>query len=337
MHGNLKPLKAAIVMFFSSLGVGIIGFMLIEGYSLANAFYMAVITIGTVGFTEVHELSSQGRVFTSLFILLNLGIFAYTVSTITRYVFEGELKQIFTRYKVQKLMDGMENHVIVCGYGRNGSNACAELIKNDIPVVVIEQRTNLFAKNGGDSTKELTFFEGDATQDDVLLKAGIENAKTIITTMPNDADNVFITLTAKELNKNIKIISRGSSPTSYNKLIRAGADHVVMPDNIGGHHMASLVTKPEVIEFVEMISGDPDSKFKLEEFAMTRLKRENVGRTIKDLNIRMVCGAMVIAVKVASNKIDINPHADTTLPLDSVLILLGKKEDIEAFRKEFVA
>ena len=215
-----------------SITTGVSGYMLIENYGLIDAFYMSVITIATVGYGEVEELSQMGRLFTSFYILMNLGIFAFFVSVMTSYLFEGKLRDIFKNYRSGMELSKLNDHVIVCGFGRNGSRACEELVLNGTNFVVIEKSPEV--QENVSETIQFHMLIGDATKDETLRTAGIAKAKVIIITTPSDAANVFITLTARALNSKIKIISRASQIETEDKLYRAGANEVILPDYMGG-------------------------------------------------------------------------------------------------------
>ncbi len=219
--------------------IGIVGFEIIEGFSFLDAFYMTIITVATVGFQEVHPLSEGGRIFTAFLIITSFGTFAYAVTAISKYVVDGEFNQYFKNKKVSSAIDKLENHVIICGYGRNGRQAAHVLKKHNTRFVVIEEKKDIVSS----ITHRFSdlVLEGDATQDEILEKAGIVRAKALITTLPTDADNLFIVLSARTLNPQLTIISRASEDNSDKKLKLAGADNVIMPDKIGGAHMASLV------------------------------------------------------------------------------------------------
>ncbi|NJM94431.1 MAG: hypothetical protein HC842_07030 [Cytophagales bacterium] len=209
---ELRKLLYAFLLTLISLLVGTLGFMEIEKFRLSEAFYMSVITVSTVGFNEVEPLSDAGRIFTSFYILFNLGIFAYVISVITAYIFEGEFGKIYKRFKVDREVNKMREHVIVCGFGRNGMKACEELHRSKRQFVIIDRDAQLIEQQS--AHYPFHFMLGEATADETLKSAGIERASNLIITLPNDAENVFITLTAKELNKNVKVISRASDPNS---------------------------------------------------------------------------------------------------------------------------
>ena len=333
MTNKISRLFWAIVLITLSVVVGITGYTLIEGYSITDAFYMSIITIGTVGFQEVRPLSEFGKVFTSFYIILNLTIFAFVISVITSYLFEGELQRLYKKFMADRGIRKLSNHVIVCGYGRNGMRAVEELKFNNFSTVLIENDHELLTTM--EEAKHFHIIQGDATDDDVLLSAGIDKASYLITTLPKDADNVFITLTAKGLNSKIEVIARASEENSEKKLLRAGADKVVMPDALGGIHMAQLITKPDVIEFLNLLNGVGNIKLKLEEFSFEDLNKDCHHKSIRDLDIRNNTGVTIIGFKHKNKDFVFNPSADTVLDENAVLIVLGHEETIQEFRNHY--
>ncbi len=322
IRGQLKNFVLAIAMALLSIVVGTSGYMFIEGYDLLSAFYMSIITISTVGFTEVFELSKTGRLFTSFYIIFNLAIFAYVISVFTTFLFEGKLRSILFRMKDYRDIKKLNNHIIVCGYGRNGMKACEELLREGREFVVIERDVEV--RDALPADTEFIMLIGDATLDHTLLAAGIKKASQIIIATPGDADNVFITLTARELNPEIRIISRASESQTEPKLYRAGADHVIMPDHVGGMFMAQLVTKPVIIEFLDLLTGRgrDREKYHLESFSYHDLKAEFRNKTLKDLDIKRLTGATVIAAKDNVKGLIPNPPEDTFIGEDDTVILL---------------
>jgi voltage-gated potassium channel len=334
--GALNRLLWAMFLLLISIGTGVLLFYAVENYSLVNAFYMTIITISTIGFGEIEPLSPTGRMLTSVYILINLGIFAYFISIITRYVLEGELQKAYLKYMYVQKLSKLYNHIIVCGFGRNGRKACEELMRNQYTFVVIEADPTGkgLAHAAGD---KFSFVEGDATQDDVLRLAGITHARAIITALPKDADNVYITLTAREFNPHITIIARASDESAVKKLYRAGANHVVMPDYIGGMHMAHHITQPEVVEFLEMLSGTGEVKLKMQEILYKELKSEYKNKSLKELNIRRHTNVTVLGLKDADKGFIINPNADHVFNEGDVLIVLGSESDLQLFRKMYAS
>ncbi len=332
---SLKQLIVAIALLFFAIFIGVIGFWSIEDYSLPDAFYMTIITISTVGFAEVHELSPSGRVFTAFYIIFNLSIFTYFLSVMSRYIFEGKLKQILSRYQTGLKVSKMKNHVIVCGFGRNGSRAVSELKSSKEEFVIIEQSADLVAQSL-ENYPDYNFIIGDASEEDVLTSAGIEFAKAIISAMPEDSTNVYLTLTARQMNPKIQIISRASREGAESKLYRAGANNVVMPDAIGGHYMATLVTKPEVVEFLNMINGVGDIKLTLEEYYFENFKSQYQGKSIAKLGIKETCRATILGIKKGGHTYVFNPESSYEIHEKDIVIILGADADLKKFEMEYL-
>ena len=316
------------MLLFSGL-IGSVGFMYFEGYTFTEAIYMTVITLSTVGFEEVRPLSDAGMVFTAFYILINVGIFAYVVSVLITYIFEGEFNKIYRSFLSFREMRKLKDHVIVCGFGRNGRKTCEELIANHTNFIVVEKDPDIVQTI---SQHGIIVKLGDATQDEILREVGIEKATTLISTLPSDAANVFITLTAKQINPSVTVISRASDENSVSKLRLSGASHVVMPENLGGLHMAQLITKPYVIEFLEMMSG-ASKDFKLEEFMYEQFKPEYREKTIKEIGVRENTGATVIAYKEKGDNFVFNPSSSVEIRENDVFILLGAEDCLEKFRE----
>ena len=321
-------------VFFTGLtfSIGIIGYFLLFGYSFVDAFYMTVITVTTVGFGEVHPFTSEEKVFTIFLILSSLFTFGYAVSSFSEYLISGDFFHQLKIKRVQKQIELLDGHIIVCGFGRNGKQALAKLKSYKRNVVVIEKNKELIKLL--DESKVLNV-EGDATSDDTLLKAGINKAKFLITALPSDADNLFVVLTANQLNNQCKIISRASKETTYNKLKIAGASNVIMPDKLGGDHMASLVVTPDVIEFVDRLTIDGDTSANLEDIDVDGLPKEYLNKTILDLDLRRKTGCTVIGYKTADNEYIINPESSLKLEAGGNLIVLGRPEQIIKLRELF--
>ena len=333
---NLSRLYLALGLLVFSFGVGIAGFMGLEHFSFVDAFYMTVITASTVGFGEVHPLSDGGRVFVSFYILFNLLVVAYLVSVLTTYIFDGELRHLFRMIRADQEIKSFRNHVIVCGFGRNGYKAYDELRHSGTLAVVVEQNQQLLTAANDAGYQQVPAVFGDATLDSTLRQAGIEHARALITALPKDADNVFVALTARELNPHLVIIARASARSSVSKLISAGANSVVLPDEIGGSHMANLVIRPEVIKFLDMISGLDPNKLRLEEMAFGDLKPTLRGQSIRELDVRSRTGANVIALRQgADGELVVSPAADYRPAAGDVLLVLGNDTQINALHQQF--
>ncbi len=316
----------------SIITIGTTGYIILSGYSFIDALYQTVITITTVGFGEVKPFTPQEKIFTVFLILTSITVFGYAVSSFSEYLVSGRLFQHFKHKKVEKQIANLKGHTIVCGYGRNGKQAINKLKSYNKDFVVVEKNKDLIKHLDSEGILNI---EGDATTDETMLRAGINTAENLITALPSDSDNLFVVLTASQLNKKCKIISRASKETSYSKLKIAGADNVIMPDKLGGAHMASLVATPDVIEFVDQLTIAGETTTNLEEVDVNNLPKEYVGKTILDLDLRKKTGCTVIGFRTSNKDYIINPEANTELVADSNLIVLGRSEQISKLRELF--
>ncbi|MDX8553448.1 potassium channel protein [Tenacibaculum sp. 1B UA] len=325
-------LYRAIIYSVLIVMVGVVGYMLLFDYSFINALYMTIITISTIGFGEVHPFGTGEKLFTIGLIISSLFVFGYAVSSFSEYLISGQFFHQLKIKKVQKKIEQLKGHTIVCGYGRNGKQAISKLKNYKKQVVIVEKFDEIVRQL---DEKGVLAIQGDATLDETLLRAGIMNAENLITALPSDADNLFVVLTAKQLNKNCKVISRASKETSYSKLKIAGADNVIMPDKLGGSHMASLVVTPDVIEFVDRLTIEGETTANLEEVAINDLPEKYIDKTILDLDLRKKTGCTVIGYRTPNKDYIINPEASVKLETGGNLIVLGRTEQIETLRKVF--
>ena len=327
---SFKRLYLSLIAFLSVILVGSIGFVYVEGYSLIEAFYMTVITVSTVGFREVRELSPEGMIFTSFLIISSISAFAYSISALTTYFVDGEYRNTFKVARLKKEIDKLENHVIVCGHGRVGEMAVSELRDHDTTVVIVEKdeaRCEILRQEG------FLVISGDATNDDNLEQAGINKAKALIATMPVDAHNLYVILSARVKNEKILLISRASQINSVNKLKVAGADNVIMPDKVGGAHMASLVAMPDVVEFLDHIRIQGSDSINLEEISMDQYPNNMSKSTLGDIIENDRSGVNVVGIKRPNGEYKINPGPETLLDADCKLFVLGTSEQIKSLNK----
>ena len=323
----------ALSLLFLIILVGTFGYVYIAEYGWIDALYMTVITISTVGFKEVQPLDFDAKIFTIFLIITSITIFGYIVSVITDYIANNKFIEELKFKQVQKKIQRLENHTIVCGFGRNGKQAMARLKSYKRGCVIIESDPELIEEI--ELAGEMLYIKGDATSDDVLLSAGIERASSLITTLPSDADNLYVVLSARQLNGECTIVSRASIDTSNRKLKVAGADNVIMPDKIGGAHMASLVVTPDIIEFIDRLSIEGESSSNLEELVIENLPIEYKNKSILDLDLRKRTGCTVIGFKTPGKEYVINPDASTKLVPKSKLIVIGNPEEIQKLHKLF--
>jgi voltage-gated potassium channel len=323
-------LYVSIIFFIAVVSIGIIGYMILSETNFLDSLYMTIITMTTVGFGEVHPLNEHEKVFTIFLILISIVVYAYSVTALSEYLVNGKLLQLLKLRKVQQKIQKLKDHTIVCGYGRNGKQAVIKLKNFNMACVVIEQDKALIEQLEHDN---ILYIEGDATQDESIQKAAVHNAKSLITALSSDADNLFVVLSARQLNKNMIIISRASNESSINKLKIAGANNIIMPDKIGGMHMASLVVTPDLVEFVEKLTILDEGSTNLEEIAVNDLPSEFLNKTIRDLDLRRRTGCSIIGFKTAKNEYIVNPESETELTTNSNLIVLGRPNQIKKLRE----
>ena len=305
--------------------------MLIEKYTFVEAMYMTTISITTAGFQEVRPLSDAGRLFTMFLLITSWVSFAFVITRITEFVITGEINKYFKTRRIMNNISKLTGHVIICGYGRNGQQAVHNLKLHGVPVIFIEKDVDLIKRELPDPNNAL-YLVGDSTDDDLLLSAGIERAKALITTLPTDADNLFIVLSARSLNPGMQIISRASESNSISKLKKAGADSVIMPDRIGGAHMATLVTKPDVIEFIDYLSGEEGEAINMESVAYDQLPDAIKDKSLHDIMNWKKTGVNCIGIKSSEGKFIINPLEDTVISKDMKVIVLGTRWQIEQMK-----
>ncbi len=323
MNAPLRPfykIYISLIMFFVVLLTGTLGFVYLEDYTPLEGLYMTVITISTVGFTEVRKLDAPGQIFTICLIMVNLGVFTYFLGQLSSYFLDGEFNKVYKLYKMKNSINELSGHIIICGFGRNGRTAAQMFYNNHKEFVAIEKK----ATRRDDLPFPVDFYlEDDATRDETLLEAGIMKASALLTTLPDDADNLFVVLTARELNPKIKIISRASTDSSVRKLKTAGANNVIMPDKMGGAHMATLVLSPDVEEFVDLMATQNSDHFSITEIESSKTI------TLEELNCWKNTGATILGVKASEGEYALNPVAKTVVRPGNRVIVMGSKEQLQ--------
>jgi len=325
-------LSIALFMLIIVLFVGVLGYRYLSDYEWIDAIYMTVITITTVGFAEVNPLDTPSKIFTIFLILTSVVIVGYAITIITEFILSRNSFETLKQRKMQRVINGMENHIIICGFGRNGKQAAKKLLAYKKPFVIVERDKEIIERFEEDN---LPFVFGNANEDEVLLEAGVERASTLISALPSDADNLFVVLSARQINANLCIISRASEETSYHKLKLAGANNVILPDNIGGDHMASLVVVPDLVEFIDNLSIVGEGNINIEEVAVEKLYDASKPKTIRDLDLRKKTGCTIIGFKNSEGQYTVNPEAETELVNNSKIIVLGRPEQIEKLNSDY--
>lgn len=319
-----RRLLVVIGLFAGLMLAGTVGYVLIEEWSWPDALFMTVITLSTVGFGEVRPLSTGGEIFTIGLIVLGVGGAAYTFSTVADYIVAGELRGVLRRQRMQKKINQLTGHYIVCGYGRVGKRVALDLKDNGAEVVLVEldaESTLSMDKHG------FPHVIGDASDDVILRQAGIERAKGFCSCLPSDAENVFAVLTARTLNKSLTIIARADKVNSERKLLVAGADHVISPHSIGGHRMASQLLHPNVMEFLDVVMRQGNLELWIEEVVVHH-GSDLEDHTLAEGRIRTRTGANVLAVRRPDGTTFTDPGGSFTVQYQDCFIALGTPEQL---------
>lgn len=323
-----KKLRYSLLMLSAIIALGTCGYYFVEHMPLFEAFYMTIITLSTVGFMEVVPLSHAGRAITVIIIVLGISVGAYTIGVLVRALVEGELVKIFGRRKVQKQIAGLKNHFIICGFGRIGRIICSELHADDIDFVVIEQDPSVIEQI---EARKYLYLMMDATTEEALMQAGIMAAKGVVTAVNSDANNVFITMTAKSLRKEVFVLARASEEKNEAKLFRAGATRVVSPYLIGGRRIAQMLKKPTVVDFIDIAMMGTHLGLMMEE-ARIGDASGLIGKSLIDSHLRKDFGVIIVAIKKLSGDMVFNPLPSEKLEAGDVIVLIGKKEDLKRMK-----
>jgi voltage-gated potassium channel len=295
--------------------------VIIEEWSFFDALYMTIITLTTVGYEEVHHLSNSGKIFTIFLVLSGVGVIFYALGVAARVLIEGEIREVFGRSKLNKRIQNIKDHYIICGYGRMGMIISKEMIQYKAPFVVIENLSETI------TDVDMLFIRGDATQDSVLKEAGIERAKGLITVLPSDAANLYVVLSARGLNPNLKIVARAGEEGSHQKLLRAGADNVISPYHIGGLRIAHTLLKPSVVDFIEFVTKSSNLEIQIEE---VRVKNDSgfIGQTLDECGLRKKLTVIIIAIKRESGDMEFNPTSTSRIQTGDTLITMGEHQQL---------
>lgn len=326
-----RKVKIALGIMAILFLIATAGYMVLENYSIIEALYMTAITFTTIGYGEVKPLSETGRLFTVIIALAGVSVLLITIAFVSQDIIDVQLRKILGRRKLEKEALKLKGHYIICGYGRMGKLIANELHQAKIPFVIVEvdeERCQEIEEKG------YIYIRGDATQEEVLEKAGIRNAKGLVSVVGSDADNVFIVLTARGLNRGLYILSRAVDESTERKLKIAGADKVCSPYKIGGMRIALSITKPHVVDFLEVVTGSSQKGLWLEELKVSEEHKDLIGKTLSESGIKKRFGSMVLAVKNADGKMIFNPPSEYLIKEGDVLILLGNIEELEKIERE---
>ncbi|MGI8989980.1 MAG: potassium channel family protein [Bryobacteraceae bacterium] len=315
-------LVAALILL--TLIGGTAGFCLIERYPPFDAFYMTLITITTVGYQEVHPLSRAGRIFNSFLILFGVSAMFFAVGAVTQTIIELELQDHFGKRRIRRMIGKMENHVIVCGFGRVGRNASDELRKEGVPFLVVErneERVDRAIQSG------MLAVLADSTRDETLREAGVARARGLIAALATDADNLFVLLSAKALNPRLTVVTRAAEEDAEQKFRRAGADTVFAPYSIAGHRLAQALIRPHVATFLDFTTNNMGLDVAIEQVRVAPAT-EFVSKTLREMQIRRELGVIVLAVRTSDGRMNFNPPAETEIRAGDFLIVMGEQPSL---------
>ena len=320
-----------IVVLFSILliALGTAGYMWIEKWSMLDALYMTVITVSTIGYGEVHAVSPEGRIFTLFLIILGVGFFLYVIGNVVQFLVEGRIREILGRHKLDKQINELNHHYIVCGYGRMGRALCRYLTRKHLRFVAIEKNVDRIPVMNQDG---ILYISGEATSEENLRKAGIEKATNLITALGTDADNVFLVLLAKGLNPNLYVVARASQNASKKPLYTAGADVVVSPFDVGARRMAHAVLRPNVIRFLELAFADENTDIHIEEITIAGSSKL-VDQSLQESGIRQNYDLNILSIVQADGTMVFNPSATTQIRAGGSVIAVGKSKSLAKLEK----
>ena len=329
MDSSSKKILFSLILGPLIFIVGTTGYMVLEGWDLLDAVYMTVTTLTTVGYGEVHEMSAIGRVYTVLLVLFGTAFFLYVAASMVQFMVEGRIRTILGRKRLDKRIDHLKDHYIVCGYGRIGKVLCKNLRRKPIDLVVIDNNQELFSFI---EEKDFFYLMGDATDEAMLLKAGIKEAKGLIAVLGTDADNVFLVLTARQLNPDIFIMARASQEGSKSRLAAAGADKVESPYEMGAVSMAQRIIRPTVTSFLDLAFTYKRKDIQMEEIPISFSSTlENL--PLKDSGIRQDFNLIIIAIKKPDGSMIFNPSFEAVIKGGDTVIAVGEEQNLQRLEK----
>lgn len=327
----MRRILQGIVAELIVIVIGIVGYVLL-GWGVSDACYMVAITISGVGYGEVQPvLTPAARVHTVVVIVLGMLVVGYTLARFIQMLTEGEIQNLVGHRRMRRQIETLQGHTLVAGYGRVGALVCDELAESDMPFVVIDSDADAIAEI---EKRGYYYVHGDATEEKILNDAGLDRARVLVTVMPNDAANVFITLTARQLAPSVMIVARAELPSTQKKLKQAGANHVILPAQIGAHRIVSLLTNPTAVEFAELVTQRSSLAIEMDDIPI-RDGSPLSGQTLRDADIGRRTGVIVIAVKRADGRVEFPPSGDKPLVAADSIVVLGRRANLDQFRKLF--
>ena len=332
MNRLVRRFSLTALVVVATLALGTVGFVLIEHYPVFDAFYMTLITMTTVGYAEIHPLSQAGRIFNSFLIIIGVSTIFIAIGAVTQTVIELEFGDVFNRRRSKRMIDQLQDHFIICGYGRVGRGAAEELRHAGAPFVVVDSSPDRIERA---MLAGMLAVAADATRDDTLRQVGIARARGLVAALATDADNLFVLLSAKGLNPGIYVAARAAEEGAEEKMRRAGANSVFAPYALTGHRLAQALLRPHVVQFLDFTTNDFGADIAIEQVTVAG-GTEAVSKTIKQLQLGRSLGVIVMAIRTSDGRMSFNPSADTAIHEGDCLIVMGRQESLRAL-EEMVA
>lgn len=324
-----RPLVLILIIIF----IGIIGFHLIEGWSFLDCLYMTIITIFTVGFREVRQLSPLGQVFTIFIILGGVGTAIYAFTKLAEIAVEGGLRKFIRRRRMERKLNNLKDHYIICGFGRMGKIVRERLDEENLPFVVVENKEEKIEELK--QIQNCLFIDGDATHEDTLIKAGVKKAKALAALLPSDADNLYLVLTTKQINPSVFVLSKAMDEEAERKILQIGANRVVSPYKCSGLRIAQGLIRPTLVDFMDLIIRRQELSLYIEEFSVKK-DSQIVNRSLRECDIRRTANVIVVAVKKPGEELVFNPSPEIKIETGDILLVLGDKIAIDQFEDFFL-
>ncbi len=321
-----SKLRLALITLFLTISTGTVGYALIEHWPIFDSLYMTIITLATVGYAEIRPMSEAGRAFTMFLIIFGAFNIGFIAAALAQLVLEGQLMALLGKRKMEKKVQRLKNHIILCGFGRVGRQVAQEFFRLNVPFVILEQDNAAIPDQRAD---ELIFIQGNAADDEVLEQAGIKRARAVVSTLPDDADNVYLSLTARQINPELVIIARAESDLAKRKLHRAGADRVISPHELGGMQMAMATLRPNVVDFMRLATFDPSHQgLSIEEIPI-RHKSALTGKSLIETAIKTKYDTIVVGLRKNTGEVIFNPPGETVMEAGDILVALGEAAKLE--------
>lgn len=323
---HLNPAAKSLILFLALFFFGTAGYMTIEGWDVIDSMFMTTITLATVGYSEVNSISTEGRMFTVVLIIFGVSFFLYVAGNTMQFLVEGRIRVILGRRKLEKTIARLNDHYIICGYGRIGRTLCQYLLQKDLKVLIVEKEEGRIPEMEADS---VPYIIGEANEEKNLEKAGIARARGLLSVLGSDPDNVFVVLISKQLNPRLFVVARANQEMAKKTLESAGADKVISPYDLGARRMAHAILRPTVIHFLEMAFADKETDINFEELPVTG-NCKLINTSLLDSIVRKNLDVLIIAIKKSDGRMEFNPKPDSQIEEGDTIITVGQAANLKA-------